>query len=217
MPQLGYSKLPANEEAICLRVREVRLAAGISQTTHAGMLGITRERLASYEYARAPVRWGLGNRLCEIHLLSQRWLAAGLLPLKGFYSEGDTDQISPSILFSEGYQALAPRISKMLNGLDELRGKFAPKSKAEGIKLMRENLALLISSDARVIPDAKFEEFCSQLTAFSRVLVSKYGSKRKEDKMWDTICSLVDRERAASDVHARLLMRLAEESNGGVK
>ena len=74
------SKLPDKEIAICQRIREVRLRLKWDQPAFAKELGISRVRLGSYEYARAPVRYWLAKRLCQRFNINQRWLAKGLRP-----------------------------------------------------------------------------------------------------------------------------------------
>lgn len=108
MPKIGYSKLPKREEEICLRVREVREQMKWKQRDFARELGIERGRLASYEYARAPIRYGLGSALCRKFKICQRWLATGNAPRSPYLEVDDVvfDAPPKSLLFSEVYDAL---------------------------------------------------------------------------------------------------------------
>ncbi len=78
------AKLPKREIEICHRLREVRLALHWDQPTFAAKLGISRVTLASYEYARAPIRYALARRLGDELDINQRWLATGLAPRKPY-------------------------------------------------------------------------------------------------------------------------------------
>jgi DNA-binding XRE family transcriptional regulator len=78
--------LPEQERAICARLREVRQYLRLTQTEFAAQIGLTRESLASYEDARAPLRFHVGLTVCRQFLVSEKWLAHGLmtpLPLIG--------------------------------------------------------------------------------------------------------------------------------------
>jgi transcriptional regulator with XRE-family HTH domain len=71
----------------------------------ASELGISRDRLASYEYARAPVRFSLATRMCDRFNINQRWLATGRLPSRHYVDVHDytESQIPEKMLFSEAY------------------------------------------------------------------------------------------------------------------
>jgi transcriptional regulator with XRE-family HTH domain len=70
-------KLTEREKAICLRVREARNVAGVSQELLAVHLGIPRDRLATYEKGRAPIKFDMGLRICRDLIISEEWLATG--------------------------------------------------------------------------------------------------------------------------------------------
>ncbi len=99
------SFLPQREIGICQRVRELRLALKWNQPAFAAELGISRERIASYEYAKAPIRYSVGKRLCERFRVNPKWLAEGIEP-KQWHIPIHSDlesQIEPGMLFSEAY------------------------------------------------------------------------------------------------------------------
>lgn len=81
------SHLPANEVGICRRVREARIALGLSQQEFSGQVGISRERLASYEDARVPLKTLLALQVCNQFVISERWLATGAGYLGKYESE----------------------------------------------------------------------------------------------------------------------------------
>lgn len=65
------------ELAICARVREAREILKWSQPALASKLGITQNQLAGIEYGRVPLRYRIGDRICDLADLNQRWLATG--------------------------------------------------------------------------------------------------------------------------------------------
>jgi len=96
----GMSKLTDRQKQICRRLRQVRERLGLTQEKVAAQVGITRERLLIYEYARAPLRFDLALRFCRQLVISEEWLATGkfteafqaargLLPPEGDFSALD--------------------------------------------------------------------------------------------------------------------------------
>jgi len=73
----GRRLLPERELAIGHRLRTIREHLNLSQTQAATQLGITRERLASYEDGRAPVRFDFALKFCRQFIVSEEWLALG--------------------------------------------------------------------------------------------------------------------------------------------
>src|SRR4051794_16855259 len=69
--------LPKRESEICSRLRAARESLSVSQEEFARQVGITRQRLASYEEMRAPLRADLALRICRQFILSEHWLATG--------------------------------------------------------------------------------------------------------------------------------------------
>jgi len=111
------SFLPQREIEICQRVREVRLQLKWKQSDFSKELGISRVRLASYEYAKAPIRYDFANRLCSQLNISQSWLAEGGRPLPGPYLHiHSLPDIAPRIIFSEAYDRfLKPALQNTSN------------------------------------------------------------------------------------------------------
>ncbi len=135
MPQLGYSKLPKREEEICLRLREIRERMKWKQVDFAKEFKITRERLASYEYARAPVKYFLARDVCKRFNICQRWLATGALPQRPFFevNEFAEDLFPEKILLSVSYdKILAEEFEERLEVVAKLRrckvGELGPHS-----------------------------------------------------------------------------------------
>lgn len=71
------SRLNSRESGICLRVREAREIAQVTQEKLARLIGIPRDRLSTYEKCRAPIRFDVGLRICRQLIISEEWLATG--------------------------------------------------------------------------------------------------------------------------------------------
>jgi len=100
------TSLEDREADICRRLREVRVRLKWKMPDFAQQIGITRDRLASYEYARAPVRYWLGRKVCEYFNINQRWLATGDLPWRYYIDlhPAFEQQIKDEMLFSKAYE-----------------------------------------------------------------------------------------------------------------
>lgn len=69
-------------------------------------LGISRDRLASYEYGRAPLRYWLADKVCAQFAVNQHWLFCGS-ELPGGYIQLPSAlvaRINPDELFSTVYR-----------------------------------------------------------------------------------------------------------------
>jgi transcriptional regulator with XRE-family HTH domain len=74
----------------------------LEQSDLAGMLGISRSRVASYEYAKAPIKYGLGNQFCSRFGINQRWFATGEPPMLPYFliSQAFASKLDTESLFS---------------------------------------------------------------------------------------------------------------------
>lgn len=102
---LENSKLPQREVDVCKRLIEVRKMLGYDQKQLGTALNVSRDRLASYENFRAPLRYDLGDRVCSTLDLNQRWLATGHLPQLQYINVPEEIQhaIVPRTLFTDAY------------------------------------------------------------------------------------------------------------------
>lgn len=112
--------LPKKEKAIGRRLRAVREYLKLSQTNFSEQVGISRERLATYEEGRAPLPSDIGLRICRIFFLSEAWLATGQLEFSspqgisngisrlcmGLELEPIARQIKPGLRFSVAFDCL---------------------------------------------------------------------------------------------------------------
>ena len=120
------SFLPQREIEICQRVRQVRLKKKWSQPHFAKELGISRARLASYEYAKAPIRYELGRLVCYRFNVNQRWLAEGREPVDHTLDISQhTEALFPvRTLFSEAYDRfLKPEIEERISAVKSFIGR----------------------------------------------------------------------------------------------
>ncbi len=75
--EMPPSLLPDREQEICARFRRVRQDHRFKQEEFADILAISIARLKSYEYARAPIKYGLAKRLIDDLGTDPDWLATG--------------------------------------------------------------------------------------------------------------------------------------------
>jgi hypothetical protein len=86
------------EAEVGRRVQRVREYINWPQPAFAAEVDISRDRLASVEYARTPLRYSDGYRLCVVFDISPEWLASGTGEMK-------SSQITPDLPMPEGYPA----------------------------------------------------------------------------------------------------------------
>jgi transcriptional regulator with XRE-family HTH domain len=82
------------------RVQQAREYINWPQPAFAAELDISRDRLASIEYGRTPLRYPVGYRLCVIFDINPHWLAKGAGDMK-------SEQVLPDLPMPEGLPAKA--------------------------------------------------------------------------------------------------------------
>jgi transcriptional regulator with XRE-family HTH domain len=145
------SFLPQREIELCARVRELRLVRKMEQAELAEILGITRSRLSSYEYAKAPIRYELGKEICYRLGISQRWLATGDGPQSPYFdvSPNLEFKIQPKTLFSMAFdKVLRPYIEERERELREFCGEDVFNAGAVGGEAL-DNFHLVGDSPAK--------------------------------------------------------------------
>jgi len=177
--------VPDREREICIRLRQVRMIRKLKQTDFAHELGLSRVTLASYEYARAPLRYGVAKILIKRFNVNQVWLAEGkgsMGPDYEFDSSIET-QISPKMLFSEAYE----RFLKPVTGLFRYRDKFGSFSLIPatplGMPLGEERKWLLqkeIAAAIDNIPENKRLEFARAILNTVRQFEQKLKASPKK-------------------------------------
>lgn len=112
------------ELRICKRLREIREAKRYSLSDFAALLGITKDRLASYEYGRAPIRYWLADKVCSHFDLNQRWFYYGRKPGRNYMRPGRdlSSRINSEDLFTSVYNnqlsdLIEGRLTQIANAL----------------------------------------------------------------------------------------------------
>jgi len=107
------------ERAICSRLKEFRETIRWSQADVGKKVGISRDKLASIEYGRVPLRYELALRLCKDLDISALWLVSGKGAMSPYcvicLSEKNHGKISAKSLLTEVYDLDAG----CFNGLEE--------------------------------------------------------------------------------------------------
>jgi transcriptional regulator with XRE-family HTH domain len=106
----GMSKLSglmnANESMICSRLRTFREEHGWTRVDLAEVSGETMHRIASFEHARNPLRFLVGEKLCAALGINRAWLIEGKLPQVGYVplSPEMSRKIPSRLLYSQAYE-----------------------------------------------------------------------------------------------------------------
>jgi DNA-binding transcriptional regulator YiaG len=209
------SKLPQRELEICARVREVREGEQMSMPVFAKALGITRQRLGSYEYGRAPLRYSLGKRIGELFDINQRWLATGQPP-KRYYIDPHTileGGIPSRALFSEGYDYIKPYIEHYLakvckalgvplESVDTASAGYAVPP--EGMPLdkgLQFLLSSLVGLDLRWLPDELRYDYFKRIAVESRKFMAESEERIAELKRQERLAQSVAKETGKKVLH----------------
>ena len=72
-----FEDMERQRAEIAHRLRQAREGLRLTQLEFAAQISITRDRLASYEDGRAPVRCDVALRACRQFFISEFWLALG--------------------------------------------------------------------------------------------------------------------------------------------
>jgi transcriptional regulator with XRE-family HTH domain len=76
-----------HEQAICARVKRVRLGLNLSQPQFADQVGLTRDQLANIECARTPLRYDVAWQMRIAFGISLLWLESGHMDPDGIYED----------------------------------------------------------------------------------------------------------------------------------
>jgi len=168
----------------------------------AQLLGITRSRLASYEYGRAPVRFEIADLFCSVFLINQRWLAEGKAPLTYYvpmerYVE---QEIEGKMLFSEAYKRyLQPDLNKHLAAIatgagirvSEIRSEqwqeitsAARRIGHKPIRTLVSALQFAIADAAEKLPEKLYVPFLKTVQGSLDSFLSAHYSEVKHDLIY---------------------------------
>ncbi len=168
-------KVTPREHDIGERARRFRESINWPQSAMAPEVDLSRDRLASVEYGRTPLRYNAGYRLCFIFDVNPRWLADGEGEMKA--AAGAVDLPTPET---------QPRRALFSEIWDKVRGKQRPsgaekrrhRKKAPGGQLIPKFDAIghVVSFMADLLAREKFrsplerQEFALEVTAYAHNL-----------------------------------------------
>jgi len=166
------------ERDIGQRVQRVRERINWPQPAFAAELDISRDRLASVEYGRTPLRYPVGYRLCAIFDVNPEWLANGA-------GEMTSTMVLPNLPMPEGLRpkAMFSRIYDQFIAGKPGAAKKKPSQKGARKGQKDEDLipnfdptAHVIRSLTDLIATEKFrsplerQEFALEITSYAREL-----------------------------------------------
>lgn len=185
---LRSSTLPDREVLICKRLRQLRLDLKWGMPDFAEAVGIPRDRLASYEYARAPVRYTLARAVCERFNVNASWLATGVgsrFPYTHL-PELAKLQLGEKTLFSEVYDSLLADVHLDLypdpDAKSSSSGCRVPPT-AEGRVAACRFIGDHVWDWFARTPDDKVNDLLDQLVAEGEQIVRSFGSGASEQMM----------------------------------
>ncbi len=195
------SLLLSEEVGICGRLRQAREQSQKRQADFARELGISRVRLASYEYAKAPLRYEIGKEICYRLNLNQRWFATGKLPMQPYFdiSPNLEFKIKPKSLFGAAYRdILEVGIEERFKELEALLGKEVVRE-GDIIGAVLDNFHLV-------------GESVSKAAAFyARRVVQLYLTWLPDEVAMDYINSLLNAHRKFQKQHSSAIAKLIAE------
>jgi transcriptional regulator with XRE-family HTH domain len=188
MPKISGLVSPREKE-IARRVGQVREHINWPQPAFAAELNISRDRLASVEYSRTPLRFADGYRLCMVFDINPEWLANGV-------GEMRSTLLTPNLPLPEGFPAKA-MFSRIYDQYTS--GKPAPPVK-KGTRLARQmelEQEMIPNFDATahvvrgltdLLTKEKFEsalvrqEFALEITTYARELALRLRRDATKDR-----------------------------------
>jgi len=169
-------KVTAREREIGERARQFRESINWPQSAMAPEVDLSRDRLASVEYGRTPLRYAAGYRLCFIFDVNPGWLADGVGEMKA--AAGALDLPTPDTqpkraLFSEIWDKVRGR--KQRPARADSRGK-AKKPLEKDLIPHFDATGHVVSFMADLFAREKFrsplerQEFALEITAYAHNL-----------------------------------------------
>ncbi len=193
--------LPERETKMGARLKEAREFLHFSQREFAEKIGIKRERLATYEEGRVPVKWEVALRICHRFQISEHWLATGRIgpvassvgaPFGSFSrnamflpSDPILEKLKPGALFSESYDGiLKPEYWKLL-GQAAQTWTHLDFSKADDPEQLRIKMEADLTRWFSMIPTSEKLRFCRRIVEcgallFKTLYAGPFETKAKE-------------------------------------
>jgi transcriptional regulator with XRE-family HTH domain len=181
MPKKSGLATP-REAQIGERVRRFREQIKWPQSALAGEVGISRDKLASIEYGRTPLRYAIGYRLCFIFDVNYRWLASGTGEMKAATASLDLPRpegVPGRVLFSAACAKAGQRHDSRL-------AEEAGKTKRVGEDLIPnfDATAHVVDFLSDLLAKEKFrsplerQEFALEITSHARELAMRVRRDR---------------------------------------
>jgi hypothetical protein len=188
MPKVSGLVSPREKE-IARRVGQVREHINWPQPAFAAELDISRDRLASVEYSRTPLRFADGYRMCMVFDINPEWLANGV-------GEMRSNLLTPNLPQPDGFPA-----KSMFSSIYDhyISGKPAPPIKKNSRLArqleMAEDLIPNFDATAHVVrglsdllTKEKFhsplvkQEFALEITTYARELALRLRRDATKDR-----------------------------------
>ncbi len=180
--------MPANERAICRRLREFRLKTGFSQAQFAAFVGLRYVAYAGFEYARTQLNYHAARKILSIFWqLNPIWLADGIgemLESRDFeFPSTEECGAGQRSLFSGVFRGalrsrfLKARVSKIRDPGLPVRW-FPFNATPQGILYNKERFGELLSAWLADLPDSKVAEFLDELFLRGAQIYAHYPRNR---------------------------------------
>ncbi len=165
----------------------------------AAAAGISKDRWASYEYGRAPVRYDLGRKACQMFGFSQRWFATGQLPMwhyvpipnwveepipeRVLFSEAFDNYLAPEINFH--YQQVSKTLSLPVARLDEEEEVIESFNRVKGGDLrgvLKDRYDEAFGYQRLLIPDHLLQDYYASIFSAGSDFVQAHWEEVKKHK-----------------------------------
>jgi transcriptional regulator with XRE-family HTH domain len=183
MPKPSGKMTPAERE-ICARLKFFRETIAWSQKRFAMLLGLTYNQLASIEYERTPLRYGIAWKVREFFGLSLSWMAEGKYPP----NEPDLDpwpnpetlktrrfllsEVTETLRFSDPKNPAVKEREKVWFEKHRKETSLGP-SRSVLLAVVKHSLAQWLAR----VPDANLRDFAGQIYEFADNYVSRFSKE----------------------------------------
>jgi len=168
-------------------------------------VGLSKERLASYEYARAPIRHDVGVAICDQFNIRPAWLATGRRPRHPYIALIGVEELKlgPRALFSELFEAAA-RKHPLLYETDQHKFPYlgSPDGRASACWMVECAVEKALCS----VSPGDVEELSSLLEAAVNRISSRFSKIPAEEA--SLIEEYVERHKDKSSDDARALFQV---------
>ena len=193
---MARSPLPEREKLIVHRLKVWREQRRFRRLDFALELEIRPSSYANYEYARAPLTYGMAAKILHVFSINARWLATGEGPdsVRVPIPRPEKLGVSPRALFSAVYdQHLAEEVTQKTQAvIDSLEsessrsryGEFEDgggmRASGKGRYMLKEHLLRLVDDWIVKVPDEEITSFVNKVWHFGQDLADSYRPDPKE-------------------------------------